>query len=123
MFDAIEDIPTDQLLTELLRRKNESKCEWLVWNDYDPNQFFYVDAPHPYEAALIALNKLGWCLSSESVNTSTEDDTDMTDLEKSLLNVPSTGLREMLSRLHDLDFPSPRDYTLMDAISNILNRE
>lgn len=72
MFDAIEDISTDKLLTELLRRKNESLCEWLVWNDYDPNQHFYVTAPHAYEAALAALNKLGWCLSSESVHSNHE---------------------------------------------------
>jgi hypothetical protein len=65
MFDAIEDIPTKELMAEIKRRWPDEKKRYLVWNDHDPNDSFEVDAVDALEAAWAALDELGWCVSAE----------------------------------------------------------
>lgn len=56
MFDAIEDIPTDDLVRELLRRAEyEQKRRWRVWSNDDANDSFIVEAHNVFDAALVAL--------------------------------------------------------------------
>ena len=65
MFDAIEDIPTKELMAEIRRRWPDEKKRYLVWSDHDPNDSFEVDAVSAEEAAWAALDELGWCVSAE----------------------------------------------------------
>jgi hypothetical protein len=65
MFNAIEDIPTKELMAEIRRRWPTEKLRYLVWNDRDPNDSFEVDAVSAEEAAWAVLDELGWCVSAE----------------------------------------------------------
>lgn len=68
MFDAIEDIPTEKLIAELQSRgkfvvkSHETPLIYTIWNDNDPNDRFEVKADNPYDAALAAMDELGWCV-------------------------------------------------------------
>jgi hypothetical protein len=74
MFDAIEDMPTEALITELksrgvgIIRPSKTPMRYLVWSDNDPNDSFEVDARSADEAAWGALDELGWCVSAEPYN-------------------------------------------------------
>lgn len=81
MFDAIEDIPTSELVAELMsrdgysvRKHTEAPMRYLVWSDHDPNDSFEVDARYPDEAAWAALSELGWCVSAEPYDPDDEDE-------------------------------------------------
>jgi hypothetical protein len=81
MFDAIEDIPTDKLIAELMTRKgyairkyHEVPMRYLVWNDHDPNDSFEVDADNADGAAWAALDELGWCVSAEPYDPDEDED-------------------------------------------------
>lgn len=74
MFDAIEDIPTEQLINELRNRQLEMKtARYLVWSDRDPNDSFEVDASTDEQAAFLALDELGWCISGEPYDPMLDD--------------------------------------------------
>jgi len=73
MFPAIEDIPTEQLISELRRRQPDMKTvRYLVWSDHDPNDSFTVDASTDEQAAFLALDELGWCISGEPYDPADE---------------------------------------------------
>lgn len=76
MFNAIEDIPTEQLMAEIRRRWPQEKLRYLVWNDHDPNDSFEVDAVSAEEAAWAALDELGWCVSAEPLDWPKDEDED-----------------------------------------------
>lgn len=75
MFDAIEDIPTDKLIAELLdrggyavRSYSKTPMRYLVWSNHYPNDSFEVDADNADGAAWAALQELGWCVTAAPYN-------------------------------------------------------
>lgn len=68
MFDAIEDIPTDHLVRELLRRaEEEPKRRWYVWSNEDANDSFIVDGQNAFDAALSALSELNMSIAENPI--------------------------------------------------------
>ena len=84
MFNAMGDIPTEMLISEIksrgfgIIRKTEKPLRYPVWNDHDPNDTFEVDAYSAVEAAWGALDELGWCISAEPYDPD-EDEEDNDD--------------------------------------------
>jgi hypothetical protein len=73
MFDAIEDIPTKELMAEIRRRWPNEKQRYLVWSDADPNDSFEVEAVSAEEASWAALDALGWCVSATPIEEDSDD--------------------------------------------------
>jgi hypothetical protein len=69
MFNAIEDIPTKELMAEIRRRWTVEKLRYLVWSDRDPNDSFEVEAVSAAEASWAALDELGWCVSATPIDS------------------------------------------------------
>ena len=79
MFDAIEDITTEKLIAELRRRQIEGELKILryqVWNVFDPNDSFTVDASTDELAAFAALDELGWSVSGEPYDPADDEEED-----------------------------------------------
>jgi hypothetical protein len=74
MFDAIEDIPTKELLAEIARR--QVMMRYLVWSDRDPNDSFEVEGQNANDAAWAALRELGWCVSADPLDWPTDEPED-----------------------------------------------
>lgn len=74
MFDAIEDIPTKELMAEIRRRWPDEKQRYLVWSDADPNDSFEVEAVSAEEASWAALDALGWCVSATPIIEENDDE-------------------------------------------------
>lgn len=73
MFDAIEDIPTDYLVRELLRRaEEEPKRRWYVWSNEDANDSFIVDGHNAFDAALSALSELNMSIAENPIEEENE---------------------------------------------------
>lgn len=70
---AIEDIPTDYLVRELLRRaEEEPKRRWYVWSNEDANDSFIVDGHNAFDAALSALSELNMSIAENPIEEENE---------------------------------------------------
>lgn len=70
MFDAIEDIPTDHLVRELLRRADENPKplrRWYVWSNEDANDNFIAYGHNAFDAALSALSELNMSIAENPI--------------------------------------------------------
>jgi len=47
---------------------------YRVWNNYDANNYFEVEADSPHDAAIVALGELGWSVSAKPIEEERNDD-------------------------------------------------